>query len=129
VLLPFIFFLATLAIVMVHGAAASVAWRMYRDRKREVARSVLTLGGVVKGTAVFIVLNVISFFPGCVMAELAVSGESVDPTQKARILAQGISEAMNCTAVGALALTLPSAAFVVYAAVRDRRLQSTNLLR
>ena len=30
----------------------------------------------------------------------AVSGESVDPSQKARILAQGISEAMNCTAFG-----------------------------
>ena len=28
----------------------------------------------------------------------AVSGESVDPSQKARILAEGISEAMNCTA-------------------------------
>jgi biopolymer transport protein ExbB len=30
----------------------------------------------------------------------AVSGESVDASQKARILAQGISEAMNCTAFG-----------------------------
>ena len=28
----------------------------------------------------------------------AVAGESVDPSQKARILAEGISEAMNCTA-------------------------------
>jgi biopolymer transport protein ExbB/TolQ len=27
-------------------------------------------------------------------------GESVDPSQKARILAEGISEAMNCTAFG-----------------------------
>jgi len=30
----------------------------------------------------------------------AVGGESVDPSQKARILAEGISEAMNCTAFG-----------------------------
>ena len=30
----------------------------------------------------------------------AVAGESVDPSQKARVLAQGISEAMNCTAFG-----------------------------
>jgi len=30
----------------------------------------------------------------------AVSGESVDPSAKARILAEGISEAMNCTAFG-----------------------------
>ncbi|HVY32467.1 MAG TPA: hypothetical protein VHB79_38280 [Polyangiaceae bacterium] len=27
----------------------------------------------------------------------AVGGEGVDPSQKARILAEGISEAMNCT--------------------------------
>jgi len=32
----------------------------------------------------------------------AVGGESVDPSQKARILAEGISEAMNCTAFGLL---------------------------
>jgi biopolymer transport protein ExbB len=30
----------------------------------------------------------------------SVAGESVDPSQKARILAQGISEALNCTAFG-----------------------------
>ena len=30
----------------------------------------------------------------------AVAGQSVDPSQKATILAQGISEAMNCTAFG-----------------------------
>jgi biopolymer transport protein ExbB len=30
----------------------------------------------------------------------SVAGESVDPSQKARVLAQGISEAMNCTAFG-----------------------------
>lgn len=30
----------------------------------------------------------------------AVGGDSVDPSQKARILAMGISEAMNCTAFG-----------------------------
>ncbi len=37
---------------------------------------------------------------GLISAFGAVSGESVDPSQKARILAQGISEAMNCTAFG-----------------------------
>ena len=30
----------------------------------------------------------------------SVAGESVDPSQKARVLAQGFSEAMNCTAFG-----------------------------
>ena len=37
---------------------------------------------------------------GLIMAFGAVSGDSVDPSQKARILAKGISEAMNCTAFG-----------------------------
>jgi biopolymer transport protein ExbB/TolQ len=32
----------------------------------------------------------------------SVGAESVDPSQKARILADGISEAMNCTAFGLL---------------------------
>jgi biopolymer transport protein ExbB/TolQ len=39
---------------------------------------------------------------GLIKAFGAVGGESVDPSQKARILAEGISEAMNCTAFGLL---------------------------
>lgn len=37
---------------------------------------------------------------GLIMAFGAVGGASVDPSQKATILASGISEAMNCTAFG-----------------------------
>ncbi len=37
---------------------------------------------------------------GLIKAFSAVGGESIDPSQKARILAEGISEAMNCTAFG-----------------------------
>lgn len=39
---------------------------------------------------------------GLIKAFGSVAGESVDPSQKARILAEGISEAMNCTAWGLL---------------------------
>jgi biopolymer transport protein ExbB/TolQ len=39
---------------------------------------------------------------GLIKAFAAVGGESIDPSQKARILAEGISEAMNCTAWGLL---------------------------
>lgn len=39
---------------------------------------------------------------GLIRAFGAVGGESIDPSQKARILAEGISEAMNCTAWGLL---------------------------
>jgi biopolymer transport protein ExbB/TolQ len=37
---------------------------------------------------------------GLIKAFGSVGGESVDPSQKARILAAGISESMNCTAFG-----------------------------
>ena len=40
---------------------------------------------------------------GLIRAFGAVGGEAVDPSQKARILAEGISEAMNCTAFGLIA--------------------------
>src|SRR5271165_6352621 len=43
----------------------------------------------------------------------AVSGESVDPSQKARILAEGISEAMNCTAFGLIVAIIGLIAFAV----------------
>lgn len=39
---------------------------------------------------------------GLIKAFAAVGGESIDPSQKARILAEGIAEAMNCTAWGLL---------------------------
>ena len=47
---------------------------------------------------------------GLIKAFGAVGGESVDPSQKARILAEGISEAMNCTAFGLLAAIIASSA-------------------
>ena len=43
----------------------------------------------------------------------AVSGESVDPSQKARILAEGISEAMNCTAFGLIVALIALIGFAV----------------
>lgn len=39
---------------------------------------------------------------GLIRAFGSVAGEGIDPSQKARILAEGISEAMNCTAWGLL---------------------------
>ena len=57
---------------------------------------------------------------GLVKAMGAVGGESIDPAQKARLLAEGISEAMNCVA-GALVLFLLYflAAFLVARFLRD----------
>lgn len=39
---------------------------------------------------------------GLIKAFASVAGDTVDPTAKARLLAEGISEAMNCTAFGLL---------------------------
>jgi biopolymer transport protein ExbB/TolQ len=50
---------------------------------------------------------------GLITAIGAVSGESVDPSQKARILAQGISEAMNCTAFGLIVAIMALIGFAV----------------
>lgn len=43
----------------------------------------------------------------------AVGGESVDPSQKARILAEGISEAMNCTAFGLMVAIIGLIGFAI----------------
>lgn len=50
---------------------------------------------------------------GLIKAFGAVGGESIDPSQKARILAEGISEAMNCTAFGLLAAIVALVGFAL----------------
>src|SRR5215813_13506379 len=50
---------------------------------------------------------------GLIKAFGAVGGESVDPSQKARILAEGISEAMNCTAFGLISAITALVGFAV----------------
>jgi biopolymer transport protein ExbB/TolQ len=50
---------------------------------------------------------------GLIKAFGAVGGESVDPSQKARILAEGISEAMNCTAFGLMAAIVALMGFAI----------------
>ena len=50
---------------------------------------------------------------GLIKAFGAVGGESIDPSQKARILAEGISEAMNCTAFGLISAITALVGFAV----------------
>jgi len=50
---------------------------------------------------------------GLIEAFGAVSGKSVDPSQKATILAAGISEAMNCTQFGLLAAIIGLIGFAI----------------
>ena len=50
---------------------------------------------------------------GLIVSFGAVSGESVDPSQKARILAEGISEAMHCTFFGLVVAIIALLGFAV----------------
>jgi len=50
---------------------------------------------------------------GLIKAFGAVGGESVDPSQKARILAEGISEAINCTAFGLISAIVALSGFAI----------------
>ncbi len=56
---------------------------------------------------------------GLIKAFGAVGGESVDPSQKARILAEGISEAMNCTAAGLFVALMAAGVIVLIIRWRD----------
>lgn len=92
--------LLAVMLVVLGLVVASVVWtvRLWRRRKQVpgAARVVLY---VAAGALVFGGLGTLL---GLIKAFGSVGGESVDPSQKARILAEGISEAMNCTAFGLL---------------------------
>lgn len=53
---------------------------------------------------------------GLIKAFGAVGAESIDPESKARILASGISEAMNCTAFGLLSAIIALVGYAVFTA-------------
>jgi biopolymer transport protein ExbB/TolQ len=63
---------------------------------------------------------------GLIKAFGAVGGESVDPSQKARILAQGISEAMNCTAFGLIAAIIALVGFAAHNNKTQKLLDDIN---
>lgn len=93
-------------VLLLAGRRATTAERLGWLQKRAIACLLVVNVGVL--------LGMIKLFG-------AVGGESVDPSQKARLLAEGISEAMNGVAFGLLATPLPLAAAIVIA-VRARRL-------
>lgn len=82
------------------------AWLVRRAwRSKPTSLAAKSLGGLVAISALF---GALATCLGVVKAFGAVGGESVDPSQKARILAEGIAQAMNCTTF-ALLIWLPSA--------------------
>lgn len=98
VLLAWVFFGAVSAI-----ATMRLVRRVWKTRERASFATKLVVV-VVVAAATFGALGTLI---GMAKAFGAVGGESRDPSQKARILAEGISEAMNCTAFGVL-LWVPS---------------------
>jgi len=113
------FLLVLLFGLAVNVAAVDAAVKMWRPRRKtnNAQRRSVILGAFV---ALF-TLGLCGTTVGVIKAFGAVGGESIDPSQKARILAEGISEAMNLTALGAL-LPLPvSIGILIYAAVVRRR--------
>jgi hypothetical protein len=57
---------------------------------------------------------------GLIKSFRAVGGENIDPSQKARILAERISEAMNCTAFAALCALIGGLLLLAIVVVRRR---------
>jgi len=93
---------------------------VFRTWKRRKGASLATklLVAVVAAAAAF---GSIGALLGLIRAFGAVGGQSVDPSQKARILAEGISEAMNWTAL-ALVFWVPSViAALVLSRTNNRR--------
>lgn len=102
----------------VAGVAVTAWWsrRVWRSRKdlplRTKIVSVIVASSALAG-AVGTVLGLVKAFG-------AVGGESVDPSQKAGILAEGIAEAMNWTALGSL-VWLSSTIVLVFMMRKHRR--------
>jgi hypothetical protein len=68
-------------------------------RRKELGFGKRTLAVVVGAVTL---LGVLGTLAGLVKAFAAVGADGVDASQKARLLAEGIAEAMNCTAFGIL---------------------------
>lgn len=82
------------------------AWLIRRSwRQRKPASLGIKLASTFVATSALV--GAVGTCAGVLKAFGAVGGESLDPSQKARVLAQGIAEAMNWTAFGIL-IWLPS---------------------
>jgi biopolymer transport protein ExbB/TolQ len=98
-------------------ATRRVVRRVWKNKERaSLAAKLVVLLAVAGATygALGTVVGMLSVYG-------AIGGQSVDPSQKARVLAEGISEAMNCTAF-ALLVWVPS---IVMARFLSRGVEET----
>src|ERR1700733_2986985 len=80
---------------------------------REIPRIAKRTGYLALLANLAMLCGLLGTVSGLIRSFGAVSGESVDPSQKARILAEGISEAMNCTAFGLIVALIGLIGFAV----------------
>jgi uncharacterized SAM-binding protein YcdF (DUF218 family) len=111
--------LVVLLLLAVAGVASTV-WLLRRLWKTESSPT-KAVAGV---TTTLMMFGAGGTVMGVVKAFGAIGGESVDPSQKARILAEGISEAMNCMAFSS-AVWVPS---VIAALLITRRRRRASVL-
>jgi hypothetical protein len=111
-LIGFAFFLAGL------GVTVWLARRFWL-RREELPRALLAIVAIVVALGASALLGIVL---GVVKAFGAVGGESIDPSQKARILGEGIAAAMNWTAFGIL-VWIPSA-IALFFLTRKRKVRS-----
>lgn len=97
------------------------AWWMWHlwKRRAQLPTGTKAVAGVVAAAAAY---GAVGTAIGIVKAFGAIGGESIDPSQKARVLAEAISEAMNVAALGVI-VWIPS---VITLLVLMRKLESNS---
>jgi biopolymer transport protein ExbB len=80
---------------------------------REVPKIATNTGYLALLSNLAMLSGLLGTITGLIKSFGAVGGDSVDPSQKARILAEGISEAMNCTAGGLIVAIIGLIGFAV----------------
>jgi cell division protein FtsW (lipid II flippase) len=80
-------------------AAAGVAWwaRRLWTKREELSLGAKALAALV---ALILIVAALGTVASIAKAFIAVDGEAVDPSEKARLVAEGISAAMNLTSLG-----------------------------
>ena len=100
-------------LVKVNRPDEEVQAAMDETALRELPRITTRTGYLALLANLAMLSGLLGTITGLIKAFGAVGGESVDPSQKARILAEGISEAMNCTAFGLMVAIVSLLGFAV----------------
>lgn len=97
--------LAALTLILFLLGPPISVWLVYRvwRRRREASTGMKSLAMLL---AAGVAAGLFGVLLGVMKAFGTIGGESIDPSQKARILAEGISEAMNFSAVSAIVVVL-----------------------